>query len=290
MPTPIILISGEAGSGKDTVAALIQKYTNNTILIAQADPMKRFASKVFGFDEHQLWGPSEARNAPDTRFNQPQAWTQAYDNLCIHGQEWIRDVLPGDKDFSYRAYNKLQEWFVALAKEHHFVDGTRTGKFFDFTAREDLRKTLTPRYMLQTVGTEWGRNFSKNMWVDYAINGAKELLNGGRSYGRLTGFYADPHPVPDYVVITDGRFVNEINMIAREGAVSVRVVNPAATDDAVKVEAAGVKGHASEKELKMIPAHFYDIEILNDKSQGLGVLEMKVQQLVKHLKSRTVRF
>lgn len=266
MATPILLINGQAGSGKDTVAALIKQYTKNTVCIAQADPMKRFAKMVFGFTEYQLWGPSEARNAPDERFDSPQMWAEAESALVYRSGAWIRDVLPQLNDEQQEAaYQALLKWFMNLRDTH-------------------ADRQLTPRYTLQTLGTEWGRDFSRDMWVDYAIRTARTLLNGGYDYDRSTGLIKTEHGIPDFVVITDGRFVNELLIIKREGAVSINVVNPVDTDDAVKVEAAGVKGHRSESELKMIPQHFFDIILRNDKRQGLLTLENKIVKLVQHLK------
>lgn len=58
----IIAFSGKLGSGKDTAAKfLVEKgYTP----IAFADPLKRFIQEVYGFNDQQLWGPSEYRTQP----------------------------------------------------------------------------------------------------------------------------------------------------------------------------------------------------------------------------------
>ena len=38
---------------------------------------------------------------------------------------------------------------------------------------------LTPRFALQQLGSEWGRNCYPNVWVDYALRVAKTLLAVG---------------------------------------------------------------------------------------------------------------
>jgi hypothetical protein len=63
----LICISGQANSGKDTVANHFVS-TYGFVKIALADPLKRWAMDVFGFSEDQLWGSSEKRNEPDKRF------------------------------------------------------------------------------------------------------------------------------------------------------------------------------------------------------------------------------
>ncbi len=66
----IIGITGKAGAGKDTVADLLVRE-HGFVKVALADPMKRFCKEVLGFTTEQLWGPSEMRNAPDTRLPWP---------------------------------------------------------------------------------------------------------------------------------------------------------------------------------------------------------------------------
>lgn len=291
MATPIILINGQAGCGKDTVAAMIKQYTHNTVCIAQADPMKRFAARVFGFSEHQLWGPSEARNALDERFKSIEAWNEAALALSEHSTyEWVVDSLGTHQEASSGVI-QLERWFADLAKEHGFAlikkkqeHGGWEREVFAVIPAGVPKRVITPRYVLQTLGTEWGRDFSRDMWVNYAIRTAHTLLGGGVDYDRTKGVFKAEHGMPDFVVITDGRFVNEIVTIKREGAIAINVVNPVDTDEAMKVEVAGVKGHRSEAELKMIPGHYFDIELRNDKRQGLLTLENKIVKLVQHLK------
>lgn len=62
----VILISGKAGSGKDTLSDLF--VSNGYIKIAFADPLKRAVQSIFKFSYDQLWGPSELRNLGDARY------------------------------------------------------------------------------------------------------------------------------------------------------------------------------------------------------------------------------
>jgi hypothetical protein len=84
---PIIMLSGQAGSGKDTVAHFLVK-NHGAVSIAQADPMKRLAMKLFGFSEETLWGPSERRNDEPQRLLLPELDTPRY------ARSWVDEVLP----------------------------------------------------------------------------------------------------------------------------------------------------------------------------------------------------
>lgn len=63
----IVGLTGLAGAGKDTVAGMLVR-DHGFVRVALADGMKRICADVFAFTREQLWGPSEMRNAPDTRF------------------------------------------------------------------------------------------------------------------------------------------------------------------------------------------------------------------------------
>ena len=64
----IIGIVGNAGAGKSTLAAIIKDLVPGAVDIALAGPIKRFCKEVFDFTDEQLYGPSEARDAPDERY------------------------------------------------------------------------------------------------------------------------------------------------------------------------------------------------------------------------------
>jgi hypothetical protein len=63
----LIVLSGEAGAGKDSIAKLLVEQ-HGWQLYSLAVPLKRFVADMFGFTDEQLYGPSSARNAPDPRW------------------------------------------------------------------------------------------------------------------------------------------------------------------------------------------------------------------------------
>ncbi len=131
----IIGISGLANSGKDTAADfLVGRYSFKKTSFA--DPMKKIAREVFGFSDEQLYGPSEARNAPDKRY--PREHGPYVDCKCT-----CCGLYTG-------AYT-LPE-MMAAEKTHPCY--------------------LTPRFALQQLGTAWGRTCYPNVWVELAIRNA----------------------------------------------------------------------------------------------------------------------
>lgn len=92
---------------------------------------------------------------------------------------------------------------------------------------------MTPRYIMQTLGTEWGREcIGKNIWLDITMAKAKSLMASGKS-----------------VVIDDCRFTNEADAIVHNGGHMIMIERPG-------TEGTGTS-HASEGELKSYPVDVY---------------------------------
>lgn len=296
MSTPILLLCGQAGAGKDAVAKVL-KDRWNAQPIAQADPIKRLAKIFFKFSDLQLWGPSEERNKPDVRFDEMARDQRegCEDRVPWYGR-WTETALKVDRDRDQKAmvlleevlpgrenegFAKMKDWLIWLAQQHglHTMPDKRFYYDPDIQANGPY-KQLTPRYTLQTLGTEWGRSINHSVWNDWAKRAAFKLLNGGHAYVANDGVVSktdDPHLAetkdPDWVVVIDGRFRNEILNIKAVGGVAVRIVNPTSFKQSFS-------DHRSETELGGVPGHFYDMILLNDKAHGLKALERAVDELM----------
>ncbi len=241
------MFRGSAGAGKDTVAdRLAEKH--RFVKVAMADPLKRICREVFDFTDEQLWGPSELRNQPDPRYPYEHAWTSSengYHLDCVH---------------------------CGLRRPC----GTELPKY-------PPCKFLTPRHALQQLGSEWGRGCYPDVWVNYAMNASKRLLEASKvasainlppdvmytardgvveslentSMGEWRRDDAPSHPYSG-VAISDMRFINEMNAIKNRGGKVIRVKRqfPALSG--------GVATHQSEKELLAVPDDAFDYVIEND--------------------------
>jgi len=204
----IIGISGQAGSGKDTVADMLLEHEGFT-KVSLADPIKRFAKEMWGFTDEQLWGGSEHRNEPDARYG-----------------------------------------------------------------------GLTPRKVLQHLGTEGGRALDYDVWIRYAVNTARTLLDnsGSKAYSPKRGVHRLMFHTVNAVVIPDVRFINEVQHLRKEGGKLLRVIRPGA----------GLEGefaqHESEIQMSKISDNEFDYVILN--TGTLEDLRRKVDQFIdQHLVS-----
>ena len=143
----IIGLCGQAGAGKDTVADFLVK-NHSFVKVALADVLKRAAKEFFDFSDEQLWGPSSERNKPDPRYRRKPLQSRG---LFQQSVEEVQDI--GD-----------QESF-----------GVTDGLY------------LTPRHALQQLGTEFGRACYSDVWVNYALRVAAEVLKNQRSYSARHG-------------------------------------------------------------------------------------------------------
>lgn len=261
--TPIIILSGKAGSGKDTVAAMLAGYGMQPI--AMADPMKRIAQLLFGFTEEQLWGSSEARNAPVGIDR--DIFTENFENPLSDPAVNARldTILQGLIGDTASAWPYFKIWYKSVCIHALELNG------------------ITPRYVLQTLGTEFGRSYNENMWVDGAKRTAFKLLAGGHVYTREKGLVRKSDTVgPPFIVITDGRFRNELLAVLAVAGETVKITRK--TDEAA-TSRAGVLNHSSEKELLGIPEGFFTHSI--DNNGSLKDLEARVNGLYHRLCDRT---
>jgi hypothetical protein len=160
---------------------------------------------------------------------------------------------------------------------------------------------LTPRYALQTLGTEWGRHCYDDVWIDHAIRVAGILLDpsawstsdpdGQWMYNpqeSVYKLYFNRGSLPKHmgVVISDIRFPNEVAAIKKAGGRIWKIERPEKSKSILRREAimqdqpmpdlADWRRHTSESYADGIEA---DLNIAN-----VGSLEV-FQSMVRDLAS-----
>lgn len=130
----------------------------------------------------------------------------------------------------------LKNMLKTLGLTHREIEGDRKG------LPCKLLGGRSPRYAMQTLGTDWGRSLiSDDLWVNVWRARAKELL-------------LDGHPV----VCDDCRFENEASVIKDLGGEIWNIRRPAATRLGAT---GGLPGHASESG---VASRFAKLQINND--------------------------
>ena len=112
----------------------------------------------------------------------------------------------------------------------------------------------TPRWAMQTLGTEWRNMLHKDLWLNIWKRQVRTYLERG-----------------DMVICTDIRFKHEYEALKELGGSLVRVD---------RVGLAGGDTHPSETEMMALPA---DVLITNDK--GITALHQKAMELRRDYQS-----
>lgn len=174
----LICLAGGIGVGKNTVAKIVQHGYDlrgrGMYQWALADAFKQFLCDVFQgtIDSDHVFGPSEGRaTLVDINEETQGCLREAFPYI---GPNWVEHLMPAESytdEQRQRALGNLSIWFHGL-----------------------LKQPFTIRHALQSLGSEWGRNVSPTLWLDYVANSMKAV-------SRL-----NPQTVH---MVTDVRFPNE---------------------------------------------------------------------------------
>jgi len=268
MNLPIIMLAGQMGVGKDTIARIL-KDKFKFKLCAQADPIKKLGKRFFAFTEDELWGPSENRNKivplAGLEWRADQEYTQGGN---IAPAQSLRAIAPNSLSgygTILPAAEALAVSIVELGKGGPGIglnQATMTCQRFyaSLKAFAEEKGGLNARIVLQLLGTEVGRALDKMIWTRATLDKANDMLDTG---------------APG-VVVTDGRFRSEVLAARRAGAKVVLIRAPG-------VAARGHGGHPSETEILTIQPQFFDLIIENNKEAGEAVLAEYIDDAFYHL-------
>lgn len=144
---------------------------------------------------------------------------------------------------------------------------------------------LTPRLLLQLIGTECGRQIiHPNIWVNSLLSEYK--LEGGYDGGERVasdgGYYSVPSYKGDYPnwIITDVRFPNEADAIKERGGIIIRVNRKHGynTPDG-KWKEMPINYHASETALDN-----YNFDYILENNKTVKELEEEVKKVYNKIK------
>lgn len=149
----------------------------------------------------------------------------------------------------------------------------------EFRNEVDSRWGLSPRRVLQHMGTEFGRGLHQDVWVRFAL-GIASTLDGPDGHRYTYSPSRGLSPRTSYVarsgvVITDVRFPNEMKAIRDAGGLTVRVLR----------NGSGLYGdagqHRSERALDWVPDDAFSAVIRNNGT--MGDLETAVARCMERL-------
>mgnify|MGYP003142461270 FL=1 len=249
----LIGISGKIGSGKDTVGSILQylsckeyellneDYSFASFLEDENSPyeIKKFAGKLK--EIAALLIGCDVSDFEDREFKEKEL-----------GKEWWK------WEISFEGV--LEGYIDYLGNEKHYED--------EYMIESHLIK-LTPRKLLQLLGTEAGRQvLHPNIWInalfaDYVCDdcGQQECPTDEEDTGQMIHY-----SFPSWI-ITDVRFSNEAKAIKDRGGIMIRIERP-------EGESHCGGQHASETALDN-----YNFDYVIDNEGSIDELIEKIKQL-----------
>lgn len=257
----LIGISGKIGSGKDTIGKIIQYLTSES--------SNKMSSKYRPFSVFLLrGGGNQLRNFDHHYYSDVEIKKFAdklKDIVCL----LIGCTREQLEDHEFKNTELGEEWKVYTinsykAKSNTNLKGILTGPY---STEEEAKKVLikhfgeechietyilTPRLLLQLLGTEAGRNIiHPNIWVNALFSQYKEVIYRTYVPTRAAGFI-DTYSYPNWC-ITDMRFPNELEAVKSRKGISIRINRTLSTDNpkelSERLATALTSEHESEKAL-----------------------------------------
>lgn len=266
----LIGISGKKGSGKDTVAKIIQYVTRlpqNVVLepISYEEFMgyrlnnspwqtRAFAGKLK--DSAAAWIGCTRKQLEDREFKETplgEGWVKYFvtfnEEKTINRTDWSSST----KIESARIYDYLE---VPLTTEALAVEAAKAlEEVHGCTETMIHKQSLSPRDIMQLLGTEVGRSIHPNIWVN-----------------AMFANWSDQ----DHWILTDVRFPNEAEAIKSRGGVVIRVNR----QDLLRLGHIDIDEHPSEVALD----NYSDFDYIIDNNGDMEQLIKRVDQVLGNIK------
>lgn len=239
-PKIIVAIKGKAGAGKDTIGMHLT-VQHGFQKVAFAEPLRDCVGVTFGLP-FQLMSEPDLKETTlfemQDRFRLPFRDKHSFMIACREGAIKAFNLSWSEGNTVGNLYRTKLDRFPYITPEELLDKWTsRMWEVFGpYIENSTLTTEMSPRKLLQLVGTEVGRELWKDIWI------------------AIWGDRAAQH---DRVVVTDCRFMNEAATIRTHGGTIWNVIRP------LSPTATKETGHLSEQEMDRIQS---DVTLINDGS------------------------
>lgn len=258
----IIGISGKKQHGKDTIANIIEYLTDEYFHHGQI---------LNTFSEHQ----NRYSKLGVTPHWQTKKFADKLKDIVCLLIGCTRKQLE-DNDFKEKELGV--EWDYIEDTSEYGQRWIYPADFSKATSKDVTHNKMTPRKLLQLIGTDCGRNIiHPNIWVNATMSEYKDIVEEKR--GDNLAWVNTPN-----WLITDVRFPNEVKAIKDRGGMVIRVSRPYSTvvGQGNGLQATFSQDQFHESEIALDNYKEFDCLISNEGSIS-SLIEM-VETFLKHQK------
>lgn len=196
----IIAISGKISSGKDTVGKIGQALID--FPLATNENVLRIINS--GTDNSSL----QIKKFADT----------LKDMVCM----FIGCTRQQLEDADFKNTELGEEWDCLITTSSYGAK-PELSLIGSFEYTHTSKRKMTPRMLLQLLGTEYGRQIlHPNIWINALFSKYKGLCNCEKSPSVMLCFNCTGKKYPNWI-ITDMRFPNELEAVKSRGGITIRV-------------------------------------------------------------------
>lgn len=212
----VIGLCGRKRSGKDTAVSFLAEH--GFVRVAFADRLRYLTSLIYGVPLGDF-ERDDTKEAPVEGSSKPAWWKNAVEQAQKH-EGRLTEMFRSEtrRGASTKAgFDNLYELDQAskTAPRTFPLD-----HLYDVQARMRTSNPqgVSPRALLQQMGTEWGRALQSDVWVVWVLRVISQMQDGRCLYDRRTASVRPSRlPAPPGVVISDVRFGNEVTAIQSLG-------------------------------------------------------------------------
>ena len=266
----IIGISGKKRVGKDTVAKIIQGFDiwKKNLALQTEYPLSNVFVRAYVLNRVNIYVSSWEVKKFANKLKEIVSILTGFTVEALENEE-IKNI---NLFLSYRLLNKKANTFEVFTSMEDLVERLNHLRtvYLDVYSAEEVNDlfvqetiSITPRLLLQTIGTDIVRTIHPDIWINSLMNDSISNADAIRGTSEIKKLY------PNWI-INDVRFPNEVKAIKKKDGIIIRI----------NTESAYNSTHSSETALD----DYEDFDYTIDNNNCIDCLIEKLKEILKHEK------
>ena len=266
----VIGISGKKGHGKDTVAKIIQGFDiwKRNLALQTEYPLSNVFVRAYVLNRVNIYVSTWEVKKFANNLKEIVSILTGFTIEDLEKEEIKNTTL----FLSYKLLNKKANTFEIFASMEDLVERLNHLRtvYLDIYSAEEVNDifiqetiSVTPRLLLQTIGTDIVRTINPDIWVNSLMNDYISYADAINGTSKIKKLY------PNWI-IADVRFLNEVKAIKKKDGIVIRINRESAYNST----------HSSETALD----DYEDFDYTIDNNNCIDCLIEKVKEILKHEK------